>query len=130
MRKASAPSFAGAVNCMDGRTQLTVYNYLKRRCGAAYVDMITEPGPVRILARGKERGLIASIRKRVGISVEKHGARLMAVVAHHDCAGNPAAKKRQLKQLAASVKTIRSWGFEAEVIGLWVDRNWKTHQAV
>jgi len=37
--------FCTAVNCMDGRVQLPVINYLKERFSANYVDMITEPGP-------------------------------------------------------------------------------------
>ena len=43
-------SFCTAINCMDGRTQLPVIEFLKDKFGVEFVDTITEPGPVRILA--------------------------------------------------------------------------------
>ncbi len=45
---------------MDGRTQLTVINYLQKHFGVVHVDMITEAGPNKILA---ER--VASVTRRV-----------------------------------------------------------------
>ena len=42
--------FACAINCMDGRVQDAVKNYMKENYGVDYVDMITEPGPNKILA--------------------------------------------------------------------------------
>ncbi len=42
--------FAVAINCMDGRIQIPVIDYVKKRFHVRYVDMITEPGPVRILS--------------------------------------------------------------------------------
>jgi hypothetical protein len=41
----SSGRFAAAINCMDGRAQLPVIEWLKRECGVDYVDTITEPGP-------------------------------------------------------------------------------------
>ena len=115
--------FVTAINCMDGRTQLPVINYLMKKYGADYVDSITEPGPVKILSERTYLTIVDRIKKRVAISVEKHGSRHIAVVGHHDCAGNPADREAQLRQIAASLKLIREWGFAAEVIGLWVDEN-------
>lgn len=39
--------FAAAINCMDGRTQVPVIEFLKNKYGVDYVDMITEPDPTR-----------------------------------------------------------------------------------
>jgi len=48
-----ASKFATAINCMDGRCQLPVIEWMKKRYGVEYVDMITEPGPDGVLAEGR-----------------------------------------------------------------------------
>ena len=45
--------FCTAINCMDGRTQEPVIAFVKKRFGIDCVDMITEPGPDKILAQSK-----------------------------------------------------------------------------
>ena len=117
-------SFCTAINCMDGRTQLPVIDFLKNRFDAQYVDSVTEPGPVLALSEQKDHQTVNSIIHRVVISVKKHTSKGIAIVAHYDCAGNPLEKNRQLKQLAASVKFIAEKFPAVPVIGLWVDENW------
>jgi len=115
--------FATAINCMDGRVQIPVIEWLKRQYGVDYVDMITEPGPERLLAEGKDQTGTESIQKRLEISVARHNSNLVAVVGHHDCAGNPAGKETQLEQILAAIRTVESWNLEVRVIGLRVDEN-------
>ncbi|MBC7345036.1 MAG: hypothetical protein H5U03_06435, partial [Clostridia bacterium] len=91
-----AHGFAATINCMDGRTQLPVINYVKDKYGVDYVDVITEPGPNKLLAERGDEALLASIRRRLEISVLKHGSRHVVIVGHHDCAGNPVEKETQL----------------------------------
>ena len=55
--------FATAINCMDGRAQEPVIEYMKKSYGVDYVDMITEPGPNRILAENKEASIIEFLKK-------------------------------------------------------------------
>lgn len=166
-------TFATAINCMDGRTQEPIINYMKQGYKVDYVDMINEPGPVKALA-GKDNldflkkladielqvsriktaymdkfenamnavtfaevgehetagnlvdiAILESIQKRMNISVNLHGSKVVAVVAHHDCAGNPVEKEKQIEQLNASINTLKSWGFAVEYIKLWVDNNWR-----
>jgi len=53
--------FATAINCMDGRTQEPVITWIKKNYHVDFVDMITEPGPVKYLARepqGPTSGLL------------------------------------------------------------------------
>jgi hypothetical protein len=121
--------FATAINCIDGRTQLPVVAYLKEKCKVNYVDMVTEAGPVRVLADCKDKVLVDSIKRRVGISIAKHQSRCIAVVGHFDCAGNPVSKGTQINQILKSVKTVLSWNFKAQILGLWVDENWTVHEA-
>lgn len=123
----SDAKFATAVNCMDGRTQLPVIEWMKREFGVEYVDSVTEPGPIKILAEAPESAQAKSILGRVAISVEKHGSRNVVIVAHFDCAGNPVPKETQLGQLARALATVRGWGFPAEVVGVWVDDSWQVH---
>ena len=81
--------FATAINCMDGRIQIPVIDWLRRQYGVDYVDMITEPGPERLLAESKDVMASASIHRRLEISVNRHNSKLVAIEGHHDCAGNP-----------------------------------------
>jgi hypothetical protein len=123
-------SFATAVNCMDGRVQQPVSELLGKMYGVQYVDTITEPGPVRILAEGTNKSAIDSIAGRIDISVNKHGSRTIALAAHHDCAGNPVDKETQLKQLAVAVEFLKSSNPGCEVIGLWVDDSWNAVRVI
>jgi len=117
-------SFCTAVNCIDGRAQLPVIEFLKKRFGADYVDSVTEAAPARILAGETNRRQVQSIIDRVDISIKNHKSKGIAVVAHHDCAGNAVDKQKQLEQLDVSVKFIRGQYPAIETIGLWVDEKW------
>ena len=118
-------TFATAIDCMDGRTTLPVNELLIKEYGVDYVDSITEPGPVKYLADNTDAAVVAQIKKRVLISTEKHGSRVIAIVAHDQCAGNPVEKYEQIKQLTEAVARVRGWVAEAEVFGVWVDsENW------
>ena len=119
--------FCTAINCMDGRVQLPVINYLKARFQVDYVDSITEPGPNLILAQKDNKTLVQSIISRVQISVKKHHSVAIAIVGHYDCAGNPAGKKEQLLHLEDSMDLLRQH-FNIAVITLWVDENWEVHE--
>ena len=118
-------TFVTAINCMDGRVQLPVIEFLKKKYHVDFVDMITEPGPIKILAENSDPVLVESIRSRVQISHEKHGSRVVAVVGHDDCAGNPVDRDTQLEQIDKAISLGRSWGLEVEFIRLYVNgKNW------
>jgi hypothetical protein len=113
---------------MDGRVQRSVYDWVATTAGADYVDMVTEPGPDGILADGTSP-LVDSIQNRVRISVEKHGSRFVAVVSHGDCAGNPVSKAEHFTHLKAALDRVQSWGFNAKIVGLWIDsESWQVEQ--
>jgi hypothetical protein len=120
--------FATAINCMDGRVQIPVIDWLRRQYGVDYVDMITEPGPERLLAEAKDLTACASIRRRLEISVNRHNTNLVAIAGHHDCAGNPADKETQLEQILIAIRIVESWKYKIEVIGLRVDENWEVRE--
>ncbi len=120
--------FVTTVNCMDGRVQLPVINYLRERYDVPYVDSVTEAGPVRVLAGDWESLESASILRRVDISVNKHGSKVIAVAAHVDCAGNPADDETQREQLETSVRLLAASFPGTKVLGLWLDAEWSVSE--
>ena len=120
-------TFGTAINCMDGRAQLPVIAWLKEQYQLDYVDTITEAGADCVLLRGTPEQ-VASVQARVRISVEKHGSQLVAVVGHHDCAGNPCPEEEHRREIAESVAAVRAWGLPVEVVGLWLDEDWRVQR--
>jgi len=116
-------TFVTAINCMDGRVQEPVIKWMRENLKADHVDMITEVGPDRILTEGPYI-MIGSIIDRVQVSVNAHGSRVLAIVAHHDCAGNPVTKKEHIEYLEESVNEAITWaGGDVRIISLWVNKN-------
>jgi len=109
---------------MDGRVQQPVADYLKKKLGVEYVDMITEPGPNLILAEQENEELVASIMARIDISVNQHGSSCVALVGHYDCSGNPVKKQMQNQHIRRAVRFLKRNYKYVQVIGLWVDENW------
>jgi len=122
--------FACAVNCMDGRVQDAVKEYMKQQYGVDYVDMVTEAGANKILAENADTAIIKNIAKRVGVSTHHHGATAVAIVGHFGCAGNPVEKTEHIKHLHQAQKTVESFGLGVQVVPLWVDGDWKTVEKV
>ena len=105
---------------MDGRVQLPVINYLKDRFKAEYIDSITEAGPVLYLAEKTNSQQTKSILQRIDISINNHKSKGIAVVAHHDCAGNPADDQTQISQLQQAINFLAGRYANVEITGLWV----------
>lgn len=116
--------FATAINCIDGRTHIPVIEYLRVQFGVDYVDLVTEPGPNKILAENWNKTTVNSIKDRIRISFERHDSNLIAIVGHHDCAGNPTGEDNQKQQILSAMNSVKSWNFDVQVIGLWVDESW------
>jgi carbonic anhydrase len=117
--------FATVINCMDGRTQLPVNAWLQATLtDAAFIDTITVPGPDGMLTTGSPEKL-AELLSYVKISTEKHGSEVVAVVGHHDCAGNPVSREAHLQDIQQAVAVIAGWQVASRVIGLWVNEHWQ-----
>jgi hypothetical protein len=110
---------------MDGRIQTPIAEYLARHYHVEYVDVITEPGPIKYLDENENYAVLESIKKRVKISVEVHKSKVIAISGHFDCAGNPVDKKRQLRQIKGSARLVKKWNHGVKIIRLWVEENWK-----
>ena len=118
-----ASKFATVINCMDGRVQEPVNNWMKERTGAEYIDVITEAGPDRILASTATASRL--ILERILISRDKHDSKDLAVVAHHDCAGNPVTREQHLADLKRAARILSTWNLEMKLLLLWVNSDWK-----
>jgi hypothetical protein len=117
-------TFGTMINCMDGRTQIPANEWMRERFGVEYVDTITEPGPNGILAANREP-LVSTIKDRVLISVNGHGSRTVALIGHHDCAGNPGPREMQDDHVMKGLEVIRSWDLPVRILGLWIGEEWK-----
>ena len=116
--------FGTAINCMDGRVQLPVINWMKGKYALDFVDMITEPGPDKMLTQGSP-AQVESIKSRVLISVNAHGSETIVMVGHHDCAGNPVSKEEHIRQVKECVKILQSWKLPVKnIMGVWINDNW------
>ena len=116
--------FGTAINCMDGRAQLPVINWMKSRYGLDYIDMITEPGPDKMLTQGSP-AQVESIKSRVLISVNAHGSQTILIAAHHDCAGNPVSREEHIRQVKECMKILQSWKLPVKnITGAWINENW------
>ncbi len=112
--------FGTAINCIDGRTQEVVIDHMKQNYDIDGVDMVTFPGADGIFS-GEHLKEIALIKRAVSISIEKHGSRVIAIVGHHDCAGNPGDREHHYVHIQKAVRVVSSWNFPAQVVGLYVD---------
>jgi len=117
--------FATAISCIDGRVQKPVIEFMLKKFKADYVDMITEPGPDKVLSEDKVPHIIESIKRRVMISVEKHGPGIVVIAGHHDCAVNPVGEEEHRRQIGEAVKKVKTWGLDADIHGVWVNEKWE-----
>lgn len=114
--------FGILINCIDGRVQLPPVQWLKGTYHLDYVDVITEPGADKALLDGSPE-TVARIKAIVTFSVNSHHSNLVALAAHHDCAGNPVAKEEHWAQVRASLQVIRFWNLPVSVVGLWINED-------
>jgi hypothetical protein len=120
--------FGTAINCIDGRTQEPVIDFMKQKYGIDGVDMVTFPGVDGVASSLGNFNTIALIRNAVSISIEKHGSRIIAVVGHFDCAGNPGNREHHYAHIGKTVQQVSSWNFDAEIVGLYVNDKWQIEE--
>jgi hypothetical protein len=53
---------------------------------------------------------------------------VIAIVAHHDCAGNPVPEDSHCEQVKKAIKVIQSWNLPARVMGVWVNNSWQVEK--
>lgn len=118
-------SFATAVVCLDGRAHEPVRKFLQENYGVAYVDMVTEHGPEKILAEDSDKYRINSIKQRIEVSVRNHGSEVILIAGHFHCGGNPVEKEVQIAQILNSAATIRNWFQNIVITPAWIGEDWQ-----
>ena len=113
-------SFCAAINCMDGRTQLPVIQYLMKRFDVKYVDMLTDAGPLGLLANEPDSPRALAFDERLETVIRVHDVKELAIAGHWDCRGNPVPREVQLDQQREVVLRFRERFPNLTVIGLWV----------
>lgn len=113
---------------MDGRPQRKVAAYLSVAFRVRYLDTITTAGLVRHLASNTDQTPI--LLANLDISLTAHGSQRVAVVAHHDCAGNPVSTEQQTQQVATAVRRLSTLHPGAEFVGLWVNEHWTVEEVI
>lgn len=103
---------------MDGRPQRKVADYLTTSFGVRHLDTITTAGAVRHLSSDTDQTRM--LFDNLDISINQHGSGHVAVVAHHDCAGNPVSEKTQRQQVRDALTRVGEVYPDVDVIGLWV----------
>ena len=121
-RVSSIEKFGTVLTCMDGRPQRKVADYLTTSFGVRHLDVITTAGTVRHIA--EETSETHMLLRNLALSTGKHGSKHIAVVAHHDCVGNPVADKTQKQQVRMAVAHLRALYPDADVTGLWLNEHW------
>ncbi len=116
--------FATAINCIDGRAQSPVSEWVKQNAHADFVDTVTWPGPDNMLTNAPQ-AILDEVRRMVAISVNAHSSAFVAVAGHYDCAAFPADRERHLAAIRDAVAVIASWGLPVRVAGLWVNDLWQ-----
>ena len=113
-----------AINCIEVRFHLPVIRWMKDALQLDFVDILSEPGVVKILSNGTETE-IECIRSKTCGSIESHGSDIIAVVGHDNCSANPASHQEQLRQIKKAKQVVRDWNLPVEVVGLWVGKNYQ-----
>jgi len=115
-------SFATCLNCIDGRTHLPLIDWIRTYYGVQFVDLITEPAMVELLACGCQENTL--LLNKIRLSLEKHNSKIIIVAGHHDCAGcskNNLEHKKDLNQAVVNLSEIFP---EVHISGVWVNGNW------
>ncbi|HMK53672.1 MAG TPA: carbonic anhydrase [Methanobacteriaceae archaeon] len=120
-------TFATAINCIDGRVQLPVRQWLIDNYSVDSVVKITAPGPDKLLHENQDIQ-VEVIKNNLKLSVETHEPVVVAVVGHYDCVANPVEKDVHLEQIKAAITTVKSWNFSINLVGLWVDDQWSVSE--
>ena len=117
--------FATSISCMDGRIQIPVNTWIKKNYSVDFVDTITAPGVEKKISESTN---VEQIKSMIEISIYKHKSNVIVISGHHDCAGNPVSKEEQVSQISKGIQNIKSWNYDAQVIGIWINDNWEVEK--
>mgnify|MGYP001238588947 CR=1 FL=1 len=113
---------ATCLNCIDGRVQVPVLDWIKERYKINFVDIITAAGMDGVLASGNN---LDEILRNLDISINVNKSSRIFLVGHYDCKGNPVDEKLHRDNINKGVEGLKAHRPELEIIGLWVNSSWQ-----
>ena len=116
---------ATCLNCMDGRVQLPVLNWIKKNYEVDFVDVITEAGMDGVLAKQED---ISEVLRSIKVSVNINKSTRLFIVGHYDCRGNPVEEKLHRQEITDAIIRLKPLWPKQEVFGLWVNQNWQVEK--
>jgi hypothetical protein len=122
--------FGTAINCIDGRTQQPLIDYMKKNFSIDGIDIVTFPGADGIFSDKARTTEVTLARRAVSVSVEKHGSEVIAIAGHHDCAGNPGDASHHYSQITKATREISLWNLHTVVIGLYLNEKWRVEKVL
>jgi len=123
--------FGTLINCIDGRVQYPVMDYLKNNYNIDYFDAANEAGPLLTLTKKTNRCRLISLKEQIISSIEEHDSRFIVLVGHHDCTDNPGDREFQEKQMDEALDYLqRAFGRDKTYVGLYVNEEWKVEEYI
>jgi carbonic anhydrase len=120
--------FATAITCIDGRVQQPISDWMKLHTNVDHVDLVTEPGPDKVLSAGPSN-LLEDIIRRARFSILHHQSPVVAVTGHHDCAANDADREEHIEQILEGVRVVLAHQLNVRILGLWLNE-WNSVELV
>lgn len=116
--------------CMDDYCIEPARGYIREAYGAKRIDMGTFPGVNLELAENKDKALVGHLKREVKIAVEDHGAEIIFIGGHENCAGNRNPKEKdqeiQMGHNRRAKKVIEEMKTGAQVKMFYVEEDRKT----
>src|SRR6185295_2020242 len=100
----------------------------KLHMNVEYVDLVTEPGPDKVISEGTTY-VVDEIVRKAKFSVEHHASPVVALCGHHDCAANHATREEHIDQILDGVRVLLSYQIKVRVLGLWLNE-WNSVELV
>ena len=121
--------FGTVINCIDGRVQYPVMDYLKKNYDIEYFDAANEAGPLLTLTKKTDKCRLISLKEQIRTSLEEHNSKFIALVGHYDCTDNPGDRAHQESQMEEALDYLqRAFGEEILYVGLYVNEKWEVEE--
>ena len=123
--------FGTLINCIDGRVQYPVMDYLKKSYDIDYFDAANEAGPLLTLTKKTDKCRLISLKEQIRTSLEEHDSTFIALVGHHDCTDYPGDREFQERQMDEALDYLqRAFGKDKTYVGLYVNEHWEVDEYI
>ncbi|NYB53012.1 MAG: hypothetical protein HVN35_10715 [Methanobacteriaceae archaeon] len=118
--------FATCLNCIDGRVQIPVINWITQNYEIDYVDMVTEAGMDGLLADNSFNPV--HVLRKLAISIGNHNSNTIFIVGHYDCAANQVSEDVHKLHIKKAVQRIKNYTLSCKIVGLWISENFEVEK--